>query len=119
MIEGLDRLRWTAPEWIARNAVFFLLPHLRETPEGMAISERLTPILESRVTYVDLAELLGTPAAAQVWEHAVDRAESEIAEEDAQLWNDPSAYLPFRTAFARLKLLAPRAVSSKASAAAS
>lgn len=108
MIEGAQRLCWSVPEWIARNAFFFLIPQLREMDQsGAELAARLESAARKRASFVDLSEFFSLPENRRLWRDAIDRADRVIAAEDPAKWNNPSAYTPFRASFAKLRLIAP------------
>jgi hypothetical protein len=107
-IEGAQKLCWSVPEWIARNAFFFLIPQLREMDEsGAALAARLESAACKRASFVDLSDLLSLPENRRIWRDAIERGDRVIMAEDPENWNIPSAYTPFRASFAKLRLIAP------------
>ena len=106
IIEGAQNVHWVVPEWIARNAIFFLVPELSKITEAQPIAERLVTAMEQRASFISLSEFLQKPATKKVWQDAVDRAEQTLAAEDPEDWNDPQAYEPFCSSFHQLRTLA-------------
>ena len=107
IIEGAEKLRWSVPEWIARNSLFFLVPELLKVAEAKSIAERLANALEQRASFISLSDFFMLPASKKIWREAIDRADKIIAAEDSQDWNEPSAYEPFRTSFNKLRMIVP------------
>ncbi len=107
-IEGAAKLRWSVPEWIARNSLFFLIRALESMEDTSSLSERLGAALKQRANFINLSDFFEQPSSQEIWQTALDRADQAIANEKAQDWNVPSAYAPFRSAFNKLRLLAPQ-----------
>lgn len=107
VLEGAEKLRWSVPEWIARNAFFFLVPELAKVTESQGIAERLAAALEQRSSFVSLTDFFQLPSSKTIWKDAIDRADKTIAAEDPESWNEPNAYEPFRSAFNKLRMIAP------------
>lgn len=108
VIEGVDGRKWVAPEWMARNAAFFLIPLIGRHPLGKDIATRLQTIIDDRAPRIPLGDLLALPEIAQTWNQAVTSAAEAISLEDPLSWNDPDSHGPFLNRFRELQILTPR-----------
>jgi hypothetical protein len=101
LLIGAKGARWTAADWVARNAFAFLRPALEKS--GLTrVCALLAPSADVPPAFADLSDLLDHPAHASAWERAVGGAVAAVDAEAGAGWLEPHRFGEFRAAVVAL-----------------
>jgi hypothetical protein len=106
-IEGARGARWTAAEWVGRNAAGFLVPALDRAGAG-TLARAFATALEMGTGELSLREWLDDDATSVRFAHAVEAALLEIRREGPRAWREPERYASFARAVGDLTRLCRR-----------
>jgi len=104
LLLGADSRRWSAADWIVRNAFDLMLPSLLTT--APAVARKCADATSNRNRVIDLSVLLADSRNAEAWRIAVRHALHCVRAEQDEKWYEPSLRPAFETSLSALEAIA-------------
>ncbi len=104
LLLGADSRRWSAADWIVRNAIDLMLPSL--TTNAPAVARKCADAKSERNRIIDLSVLLEESRNAEAWRIAVRHAVLIARAEHDETWYQPSLRPIFETSLSALEAIA-------------